>query len=652
MKLWPRAQAALDGARALAVRASMRISPSEPQRVLLLTIVLGGVCGLVAVAFHAAIAGAQALIIDRFDPDHFDRTIWIPAVLLIPAIGGAIAGVALQWLVPAARGSGIPQVKAAYALDSGGTRLRDAVGKFLVCTLQLGTGASLGREGPTVQICSAVAVAFGRWLALSKANLRRLIPVGAAAGIAAAFNAPIAAVTFTIEEVVGSLDQTVLSGVVAAAALAAVVEHSMLGAHPILDTPDHATFAHFSSLPLYALLGITAAIVSVAFSDSLLLVRARVRKSQRVPAWLAPGIGGLATGAFAVIGLLVLGEGGIAGGGYETLSSALHGGLALHALALLCVLKLFATVASYSSGGAGGIFAPTLFIGAMLGGLVGGLDVALLGHAPDEEMAAFALVGMGAVFAGVVRAPITSVLIIFEMTGGYELVLPLMIANSVAYVMARRMRPVPIYEALLAQDGIQLPHGHAARGQLTAIEVRAAMTTRLVTFPASLSLAEAKTIAMQHHHSTYPVVDPEGRFVGLLSEARLLRTLAENAQERTAGEIARRKEYAVPDEALLRAVARMTRLGVHQLPVLERETGKLVGLLAMSDVMRAQVRAAETQGSLQSSERMTLEPLAIAGITSGDATAAEHLRPTFAPDLSSPDAPTLPPRDPDDDPPP
>lgn len=618
-----RAQAAAERLRAFAVRASMRVSPSEPQRVLLLTIALGAVCGLVAVAFHLAIHGAQTLLIDRFQGGDLDPWVWIPAVLLMPAAGGVAAGVLLQYVVPSARGSGIPQVKVAYALDSKGTRLRDAVGKFLVCTLQIGSGASLGREGPTVQICAGVATSLGRWLALSPANLRRLIPVGAAAGIASAFNAPIAAVTFTIEEVVGSLDQTVLSGVVAAAALAAVVEHEMLGSHPLLDVPDAVGMQHPSSLLFYTVLGVTAAFVSVAFSDSLLHVRAQARKASRVPAWLMPGIGGLATGALAVIGLLLLGHGGIAGGGYETLSLALRGDLALHALALLCVLKLFATVASYSSGGAGGVFAPTLFVGAMLGGLVGGLDVAVLGHEASEEMAAFALVGMGAVFAGVVRAPITSVLIIFEMTGGYELVLPLMIANSVSYVIARRLRPVPIYEALLAQDGITLPHGHAARGPMMQIDVASAMTRELVTLPADMLLPEAEKIAREHGHATYPVLAPDGRFVGLLSEARLMRAIAEGGAERSAGEVARRKDYAVPDEPLLRAVARMTRLGVHQLPVLERGTSHLVGLLAMSDVMRAQVRTAETQGSLHSTDRLTLEPLSLAGVTRGDATNAE-----------------------------
>jgi CIC family chloride channel protein len=277
----------------------------------------------------------------------------------------------------------------------------------------------------------------------------------------------------------------------------------------------------------------------------------------------------------------------------------------LHVLALLGVLKLIATVSSYSSGGAGGIFAPTLFIGAMVGGLMGGLDVSALGHVPQEEMTSFALVGMGAVFAGVIRAPITSVLIVFEMTGGYGLVLPLMIANSVAYVLARRMRPVPIYEALLSQDGIQLPHGSVGRASLQSLDVRAAMTTELATMPAAMRLSEAATFAAQHGHATYPVLD-DTRFVGLLSEARMQRALAEGGGEPTIGSIARRKEYCTPEEPLLRAVTRMTRLGVRQLPVLETTTHALVGLLAMSDVLRAQVRAEGDAAS--SADRLSIGP--------------------------------------------
>jgi CIC family chloride channel protein len=596
-----RLRAGLDGVRSAAVAASLRLAPSEPQRIFGLTIVLGVACGLVAVAFHEAIRGAQALVIDRALGGSATR--WVPALLLAPTIGGLIAGAFLRWVMPTAAGSGIPQVKTAYALDTSGARLRDAVGKFVVCVVQLGSGASLGREGPTVQICAGIATSLSRWLALSPANLRRLIPVGAAAGVAAAFNAPIAAVTFTIEEIVGTLDQTVLSGVVVAAALAAVVEHSILGENPVLHAPVGAGLHHASSLPLYALLGALAAFASIAFQDLLLSMRAHARRPGRVPMWTRPAIGGLVTGTLAVVGVALVGEPGIAGGGYATLTRALAGQLPLHVLALLCVLKLLATVSSYSSGGAGGIFAPTLFVGAMLGGLVGGIDVAALGHASEQEMTSFALVGMGAVFAGVIRAPITSVLIVFEMTGGYGLVLPLMIANSVAYVIARRMRPTPIYEALLAQDGVTLPHGAGSRASLMSIHVRDAMTTQLDTLAASLRVSEAAHTAGRHGHATYPVLDGE-RFVGLLSEARMQRAIAEGKAEEPIGSIARSKEYCTPDESLLRAVTRMTRLGVRQLPVLERGTHELVGILATSDVLRAQVRVESDSGN--STDRQSL----------------------------------------------
>ncbi len=630
MNVPKRIQASLDAARAFVVRITLRVSPSEAQRVFGLTLVLGAVCGLVAVAFHLAIHGAQQLLFDRYSP--VDGWVWIPWVVLVPAVGGAIAGVLLQYVVPSARGSGIPQVKTAYALDTSGTRLRDAVGKFGVCVLQLGSGASLGREGPTVQICAGVATSIGRWLALSPANLRRLIPVGAAAGVAAAFNAPIAAVTFTIEEVVGTLDGTVLSGVVIAAALAAVVEHSILGGNPILGAPIGAGLHHASSLPLYAMLGVLAAFVSITFTDLLLGTRERFLRAKSVPEWLRPGIGGLATGAFAAVGIGVAGEQGIAGGGYETLGRALSGNLAVHVLALLCVLKLLATVTSYSSGGAGGIFAPTLFVGAMLGGLVGNADVWIFGHEAGTELSSFALVGMGAVFAGVVRAPMTSVLIVFEMTGGYDLVLPLMIANVAAYVIARHFRPIPIYEALLAQDGVHLPHGTTSRGPLLGLDVQAAMTRTLVTMRAATTMTEAAAIAREHGHSTYPVLDDKDHFVGLLSEARIQRTIAEEGADKPASEIARRKEYAVVDEPLLRAVARMQRLGVRQLPVLDRGTAHLVGILAMSDVLRAQVAAIDKQelGPLSSGDRGSIEPLA--GDPDGPMGGLSEGRPTAPPD--------------------
>jgi CIC family chloride channel protein len=282
--------------------------------------------------------------------------------------------------------------------------------------------------------------------------------VGMAAGIAAAFNAPIAAITFTLEELIGDLDQTMLSGVIVAAALAAVVEHSVLGAHPVFHMPRAYELGAASSLVWYALLGILAAVVSIAFTDGLLNLRALFKRWTSVPKWIHPAIGGLATGAMAALALYRFHLNGIAGDPYKTLELALTGTMPLTVMAIFCVLKLAATVTSYSSGGSGGIFAPSLFMGSMLGGAVGYLDVTVFHH-PADSVGAFAVVGMGAVFAGIVRAPMTSVLIVFEMTGGYGLVLPLMIANMIAFALARHWRPIPVYDALLLQDGIELPRG-------------------------------------------------------------------------------------------------------------------------------------------------------------------------------------------------
>jgi CIC family chloride channel protein len=386
---------------------------------------------------------------------------WIFWTIVTPGIGGLIVGLGLTYWAPAAAGSGIPQVKVAFAMRSGLVSLRETVGKFVLCSFQIGSGASLGLEGPTVQICAGVSSLLARGARLSPLYRRRMASVGMAAGIAAAFNAPIASITFTLEELIGDLDQTMLSGVIVAAALAAVVENKILSNRPVFHVQKLYTFDRASSLLLYALLGVLAAVVSVSFTDSLLWVRARFRRITGIPRWVHPAMGGLGVGLLAAIGLYFFHKNGIAGDPYETLTLALTGSLPVTMMACYCVMKLASTVLSYASGGSGGIFAPALFMGGMLGGAVGWLDVVLF-HNSHDTIGAFAVVGMGAVFAGVVRAPMTSVLIVFEMTGGYGLVLPLMIANISAFALARYWRQVPIYEALLAQDGIHLPRGNSA----------------------------------------------------------------------------------------------------------------------------------------------------------------------------------------------
>lgn len=591
-----RLQAALARAGDAAVRYSIRLSPSEAQRTLGVTLVVGAACGLLAVAFHTAILAVSRVLIGP--AQGAAGPWWIVLTLACPTLGGVVAGVVLTYAFPAARGSGIPQVKAAYAVQTERIRLRDGAAKFGITALQVGSGASLGREGPTVHMCAALACAVGRWFALSPRSVRRLLPVGAAAGVAAAFNAPIAAVTFTVEEIVGGLDQTVLSGVVVAAALAAVIEHTLLGSHPIFTLYRSVAFQHVSALPLYALLGVLSGSTALVFNRSLLSMREMFRRDRFLPEWAKPAAGGLLTGACAAAGLALVHSGGIAGGGYTQLGAALNGSLPLTTLLVLGVLKFAATLFSYSSGGAGGLFAPALFIGAMLGGAMGSIDHLVLGH---DQIGEFALVGMGAVFAGVIRAPITSVLIIFEMTGGYGLVLPLMIANTTAYLLAKKFDPSSLYDALLEQDGVHLLHGSVATHQLEGLRVEQAMTYQVATVDSELTAMAALTAVEHHPFSAYPVVDERGRCLGLINLARLRRVIAEGGAARRVTELSRLREYVYPHDPLIRAVVRMNAIGTRQLPVVSKEGQELRGLITMSDIFRAHAEAAEGTPEAQSS---------------------------------------------------
>ncbi len=573
------------------LRTFLRLLPSENKRVFVLALISGALCGLSAVLFHLSIIATETRLIERalHAPGHS----WIWWTISLPTIGGLVSGALLQFAVPGARGSGVPQVKVAYAVKGGRVPFMDAIGKFAIGVIQIGTGSSLGREGPTVQICAGVSSTLGRAAALSRDNLRRLLPVGAAAGIAAAFNAPIAAVTFTIEEVVGDLDQAVLSWIIVAAAIAAVVERSILGEHPVFTLDKHYGLDHASSLLIYGLMGLAAAIVSLMFTESLLRLRKWFQAFTLMPDWAKPGIGGLVTGVLAAVAMYLLGVNGVTGGGYGTLSAALSGNLAIQALLVLCALKLVATVFCYSSGGAGGIFAPALFIGGMLGGVFGHLDRMMLNHG-GTEIGAFALVGMGAVFAGIVRAPITSVLIIFEMTGSYDLILPLMISNMSAYALARHFRPIPIYEALLEQDGVQLPRrGSKVSHALERLKVANAMTDNPVRIDASASVSEALQRIRSLGHSTYPVVENDDKFLGLVTESRLRRTAAEGGSAISVRQLVDPCPQVNPDHPLVLAAIRMNRSNTRQVAVLDkRDDKKLVGLLTMSDIVRAHAQAA------------------------------------------------------------
>ncbi len=580
---------------------ALRIAPTEAQRLLVLTMAIGVVCGLVAVAFHEAIRLGE----EGFAAVALRDTsrMWIVWALVFPTVGGLGAGVLLTRFFPDARGSGIPQVKAAYGRKRGRVRLRDAIAKFFLAALQIGSGASLGREGPTVQICAAVASALGRLARVSPQAQRKMLPVGAAAGIAAAFNAPIAAVTFTIEEIIGKLDETLLSGVIIAAALAAVIERSILGAHPVFEGPVHHGLDDARSLLVYAVLGLAAGLTSIAFTDLLLHLRLWFRKLRRVPEWARPALGGLMTGAVAVITLLLVATPGVAGGGYETLRGALSGNLGIKVMLVLCIAKLVATCFSYSSGGVGGIFAPVLFIGAMLGGAFGWLDVTLFHH-PQETAAAFALVGMGAVFSGSIRAPMTSVLIIVEMTSGYELILPLMIANMSAYLMARRFRRQTIYEALLAQDGITFEGDHLVEAlDHFALKDVVSSDRAFVTFELHVRAAEILRVAREPSWQTvFPVINRDGRVVGIITqeELRILADEPELLPLTNASDLMRAAVTCTVRDSLRSALERMRLERIRELPVVNDDE-RVIGFVdegALAHLYLASSPAAPPSGKL------------------------------------------------------
>jgi CIC family chloride channel protein len=419
----------------------------ENQIFVLLTIVIGVLAGLSAVLFSLAIDTTSRLLFG-FEPSPGRR-------LAVPALMSLVAGILLVRVFPDVRGSGIPQTKAAYHLAGGVMSWRIPLGKFITGVLCVGGGHSMGREGPSVQIGAGLASALGQWLKLSPTRVRDLVPVGAAGALAAAFNTPVAAVLFALEEIIGDMNARLIGSAVAASVASVIVARSILGNEPLFHVPPYELM-HPAEIGAYAVLGIVGGLVSVVFSRSLLHWRSvwlRLPARTRI---VQPAVGGV------LIGALLVWEPAVAGVGYEYVDQALNGEMLFPAMLMLGALKIVATITSYVSGNAGGIFAPTLFIGAMTGGAVGYL---VNTYAPFATAAAgaYALVGMGAVFAGVVRAPMTSVFMIFELTQDYEILVPLMVANMLSLLISRRLQPEPIYTALLLQDGIRMPTPAAER---------------------------------------------------------------------------------------------------------------------------------------------------------------------------------------------
>ena len=541
----------------------------EEQVFLVLALIIGVLTGLAVVAF--------IVLTERIGMRLYPAGAAPWRRLLFPVVGSLGIGYLLFRYFPYARGSGVPQTKAALYAREGRITLRTVLGKFFCTSVTLASGIPLGREGPSVQVGAGIASVLGRLLGLRPDRVKALIPVGAAAAIAAAFNTPLAAVLFALEEIVGDLHAPVLGSVVLASAASWGVLRLLLGNSPLFKVPQYQ-LVNPAEFVVYAVLGVAGGLVSGAFTKLLLGMRERFLRFPQKTLWFQPVAGGL------VVGLLGWFVPQVLGVGYKYVGYALNENMALKLMAVLVVLKLITVTTSYASGNAGGIFGPALFIGAMLGGCVGTLAHRLF-PAYTATPGAYALVGMGAVFAGIVRAPMTSVVMIFEMTQDYAVIVPLMISNLVSFFISSRFQKQPIYEALAIQDGIHLPlaGSHQPSVQRQVIRIMRPATESL---PAEISVREASERILSTEFRTWLVTDRRG-VIGVISLSKLKRELTEGSDKKL-GELtdALVFPHVHSDEGLDSALDLMGRNQIEMLPVVSRaDVHKLEGVVTLRDVL-------------------------------------------------------------------
>ena len=573
-------------APALLLRVKRRLEQRDWDEGTLLLIAGGAIglaSGLAVVAFYKLI-----------DASHFLFIEWtgarMPLVLhslywpILTAFGTWTA-----WaIVRRARipdGQNVPDVQLAVAKRGSSIRMRPVAVRTVASAVTLGSGGSAGSEGPVAVLGAAVGSLLGRQLHILPRHRKVLVGCGAGAGIAAAFNAPIAGAFFALEEVLGSFSASAFSPVVIASVVGSLTVHAFLGSHPIFVLPTIADTPTIASALLYPLLGLACGAVSALYARAYLAGGAWMGRMPG-PAWIRPVAGGAAVGAIVAAsgGLLV-------GNGHLAIPGALFGGLAWWLLVALAFAKIAATVLTLSSGGSGGVFTPTLFIGAALGG---GLGVLVSQLVPGQAVLphAWALVGMAGLVAGATRAPLTAIFMVFEMTDDPSYIIPLIIVTVVSLVTARRLAPHGLYDGWLAQRGEHLAHGvdHAI---MDGIAVGAVLDADVRTVAADAPVTALVAAAAATRHSMVPVVDDVGRFVGLAShhairEALLARSGADVLL--VADDLVEEVETLSRTQTLREALAVMNARGLDAVAVVSADR-RFEGLLGRGDVLRAYERA-------------------------------------------------------------
>jgi CIC family chloride channel protein len=543
----------------------------EERFFLMLAVFIGLFSGLAVVCFRLAIDWTKIWLLGPVPEPHAWR------LIAVPALTSFVVALFVIHVFPLVRGSGVNQTKAALYIYNGYIPFRTAIGKFITAALAIGSGHSLGPEDPSLQIGASLASALGRRLELSLERLRLLAPVGAAAGLAAAFNAPISAVLFVIEEVIGRWSAGILGSVVLSAVSSVVVVRWFLGSEPLFRIPAVGLMRP-TELLAYATLGIVGGLAAVIFAKGIAYFRPRLRAWPHWTQYFQP------VGAGLVIGLIgFLGAPQIMGAGYEYMDQAMHDQFTWKMLAILALLKIVATTVSFVTGTPGGMFAPTLFVGAMLGGAVGGVE-RLFYPSLTGSTATYALVGMGVLFAGFLRVPMTSVFMVLEVSGNYSIIVPVIVANTLAYVISRGLQPTPIFDVLTRQDGLDLPSLEEQREQ-TVLRVEDAMK------PAPTPVLNAEDSVEQAMRRVQDVpgnllvrMTPSGW--GTITADTLKRLAGEGKGEMTLGSTLpiRTLPYLHPDHTLEAALRHVYQVPL--VPVVHRaDFRRLEGVISREDVL-------------------------------------------------------------------
>ena len=554
-------------------RLTAQLSFDEDRFFLILAVFLGIFAGLAVVCFRITMEWARLYLLgSALTPSPL-------RAFLAPCLTGLVISVLIFTIFKGAAGSGLNQTKAALYISDGYIPIRTVIGKFITASLAIGSGHSLGPEDPSLQIGAGLASAAGTRLKLSRKKMRLLAPVGAAAGLAAAFNAPISAVLFVIEEVIGHWSAGILGAIVLSAVSSVVTMRLFLGAEPLFRIPSVGVI-RWKELAAYAVLGILGGIASVVFSKLIGWLRPRLKATPLPLQFFYPAIAGLLIGLIAFAGFPQ-----IMGAGYDFMDQAMHDQFTWQVLALLACLKILATTLSFTSGTPGGMFAPTLFIGAMLGGAVGTVEHIFF-PALTGSVGTYALVGMGVLFAGFLRAPITSVFMALEVSGDYSIILPVLVANMFSYLISRRLQAVPILELITRHDGLSLPALEEKREE-ERLNVEDAMHPRpAIILDGTQSAPEAWPFVS---HTAEPHF-----FVALRNQppAQIsydeLRHLVEAADTRALQntEAIITVPHLHPDEDLEDALPLATRYPL--IPVVNRaDRSQILGVLDLADVMEA-----------------------------------------------------------------